>query len=66
MLTLRKSNNILKQYLIAQRNRVEQMVFTVVLQKEHAESFDRKKKKKTSKNAENCVLDAVKFVLKRK
>jgi len=25
-----------------------------------------KKKKKTSKNAENCVLDAVKFVLKRK
>lgn len=31
MLTLRKSNNILKQYLIAQRNRVEQMVFTVVL-----------------------------------
>lgn len=65
MLTLKKSNNILKQYLITQRNRVKQMVFTVVLQKEHAESFDRKKKEK-SKNEENSVLDAVKFVLAHK
>lgn len=52
MLTLKKSNNILKQYLITQRNRVKQMVFTVVSQKEHAESFDRKKKKKNLKMKE--------------